>query len=104
MHALAHGVLLARRDVFVGYSLAVLPNTPGCHHLSCPVWVATEGRASLAKELTSGWWQWLLVRLLRAQRVGACSPAQGPCSPALRTHTPNPPRTQSCSRGSTRSW
>lgn len=37
----------------MGYSLCSLPNTPGCHHVSCPVWVAAEGRRSLPKELTS---------------------------------------------------
>jgi hypothetical protein len=48
-----HQLTCTPRDVFAGYSLATLPTTPGCHTFSCPVWVATEGRSSISKELTS---------------------------------------------------
>eukprot|EP00775_Hariotina_reticulata_P005580 gene5580-5818_t len=40
-------------DMFVGYSLCTLPNSPGCHHLSCPVWRPLEARRSFGQELTS---------------------------------------------------
>jgi hypothetical protein len=41
------------RDEFVGYSLCTLPNSPGCHHVSCPVWAAVEARRGFRQELTS---------------------------------------------------
>jgi hypothetical protein len=41
------------RDEFVGYSLCTLPTTPGCHHVSCPVWAAVEARRGFRQELTS---------------------------------------------------
>jgi hypothetical protein len=37
----------------VGYSLCTLPTTPGCHHVSCPVWAAVEARRGFRQELTS---------------------------------------------------
>lgn len=47
---------LSCRDEFVGYSLCNLPITPGCHHLSCPVWAAVEARKSFRHEITSESW------------------------------------------------
>ncbi|KAF6261642.1 ciliary basal body-associated, B9 protein-domain-containing protein [Scenedesmus sp. NREL 46B-D3] len=50
---LFHRSLWLGRDEFVGYSLCTLPNTPGCHHVSCPVWAAVEARRGFGQELTS---------------------------------------------------
>jgi hypothetical protein len=58
-------VLCCCRDEFVGYSLCTLPNTPGCHHVSCPVWAAVEARRGFMQEMTS-------------EQAGQSSKLQGP--------------------------
>jgi hypothetical protein len=73
---------LACRDEFVGYSLCSLPNTPGCHHVSCPVWVAAEAGRSLPKELTSKQAAAQHTSCTRHVQSGL-DPAHGMCSVCL---------------------
>lgn len=68
-HAMAMpfcSVALHCRDEFVGYSVCTLPNTPGCHHVSCPVWAAVQSNRSFSQEITSkqtdsAWPAWCIL-------------------------------------------
>ncbi|WIA11391.1 hypothetical protein OEZ85_011509 [Tetradesmus obliquus] len=99
---LFHRSIWLGRDEFVGYSLCTLPNTPGCHHVSSPVWAAVEARSSFRQELTS-WFTGLTPQLVdesfitdleqryeQGQHLHTrdCSSTRASLSTASCTHTP----------------